>query len=268
MKRIMVATLMGCLAAILILADSFGGPPLPAGPSLPKIKPKRVEEMKKQIQPKPRVGPIRISGHVTVPDGRGLGNVKVKLYEILDSGFRYVGDVTTTKAGFYSIALGGKWFNKKVRLVPKHPAFREGEHFSRREDIFQITNDKMPNRNFRYTGPLPDLGVMGYKLYEGEDCGPRVGVYRGTCMLIFIVNTGSLESGRCKVRVSISSVGGFVEKIAPVPSIPACHSKDFPPYRPVGIWLGEEPKDLFTIRFIQVDIDDSVVESDETNNIF
>jgi len=250
MKKVMVVTLMGCLAAILVLADSFGGPPPPVGPSLPKIKPKRVEEMKKHIKPKPRVGLIRISGHVTVPDGRGLGNVKVKLYEILDSGFRYVGDVTTTKAGFYSIALGGEWFNKKVRLVPKHPAFREGEHFSVREYRFQITSDKMTNRNFRYTGPLPDLQVL-----------PLATHFSRGGLIVAVVNIGEVESGPFKVRIRLrrDSPLSLMGKIVDFPSISPRDwaEKEIPDVDP----------DTDHLLNIIVDIRDEVIESNENNNV-
>jgi len=251
MKKVMVVTLMGCLAAILVLADSFGGPPPPVGPSLPKIKPKRVEEMKKHIKPKPRVGLIRISGHVTVPDGRGLGGVKVKLYEKRNGGFRYVKDVTTTKAGFYTIALGGEWFNKEIKLVPKHPAFREGEHFSVREYRFQIRSDRI-SYNFRYTGPLPDLQVLPLVTHFSIGGGGRV----------VVINIGEVESGPFKVRIRFrrDSPLSLMEKIVDFPSIPPRDraEKEIP----------DVDADTDHLLYIIVDIRDEVIEGNENNNIF
>jgi len=60
----------------------------------------------KIIKPRPKVALVRLSGYVTVPDGRKLPGVKIKLYEYLNGGIRYVKEVKTNKSGFYSIGLG------------------------------------------------------------------------------------------------------------------------------------------------------------------
>ena len=42
-----------------------------------KIETKQRKQLKKLLKPRPKIGPISISGHVTVPDGRELGGINL-----------------------------------------------------------------------------------------------------------------------------------------------------------------------------------------------
>jgi len=270
--------LVSCLIAVLVLADSFisfaeappAGPPLRVPPPVPKVKTKQVEEMRKQTKPRPRVGPIRISGHVTVPDGRGLGGIKVILYEVRGGGFMHHKEVVTTKAGYYLINLGGKWFNREVKLVPKHPAFREGEGFSVQCHKLKIIKAKMPNHNFEYIGPLPDLECANaFDPPEIVRCAMVSQTSTGVEIAVSIANhcerSGCPDADPFKVKLH----GRFGDKSEIIVDFPSGISGfgraggfDITKYVFLpGLRAGD-----VVVEYIDIDIENSVIESNEMNN--
>jgi len=50
----------------------------------------------------------------------------------------------------------------KSKACSKSSGLQKGEHFSHREDRFQITSDNITNCNFKYTRPLPDLKFSAF----------------------------------------------------------------------------------------------------------
>ncbi len=244
----------------------------------PKAVKDLYDQRKEPVTPKPPIGPIQISGHVRVPDGRGLPKVKIQLYELPERGEkRFVKETETTSAGYYNIQLGETWGGKKVGLFAKYAQFGVGEHFSPSEHRFQITSAITETRNFRYNGPLPDLMVPQPEMSIAAVAAMGFEVRGGVCyFLIAVWNRGGVESGPFKVKVKYwDRPGGpqlFKEKIQPVSSISPGN------YKAVEVELGPgtlEDKKLgalesgtgrYAVSSVQVDCEDSVIESNEDNN--
>jgi len=145
--------------------------------------------------PRPRIPSVVIGGHVKLPGGRGLRQVKVHVYEVRDGGTRFLKETITNNEGFYSMTIVGG--EKSLWLVPNYAAFGFGEHFSPHDYRFSITSvTRRTERNFRYTGPLPDLMVP-------EPAGNvKIVLVDGTCRFFFpIQNAGDLEARPFKVKV-------------------------------------------------------------------
>jgi hypothetical protein len=235
------------------------------------------EELKEIKKPRTKAAPVRISGYVTVPDGRKLNGVKIQLIEYLERGFRFAKSVKTNSAGFYSIGLGGTWLEdeKRVKVDPKYADFRFGEHFTPRNYRFRITSANITNLNFTYNGPLPDLT---------PDVNPTGFRDRGgICLFYFrVCNHFAGASGPFKVRVRVKDKGPDLNaslesyKTEPVPSIAtgSCET--------VEVELGpgtaadqiEGPmccvsgSGRYIVKSVRVDIEDTVVECNENNNHF
>jgi hypothetical protein len=234
------------------------------------------EELKEIKKPRTKVVPksmphVRISGSVTVPDGRGLGGVKIRLYLISDHSRRLVREIETNNAGLYSFGLGAGWSEKMMRLDPKYAHFSLGEHFSPRDYNFQVTNSNIANRDFRYDGPLPDLRPR----VRGSDAGFR---FRdGMCVFYFGVSNDSVVKAapfKVRVRYDDRTLGiGDIYKIQSFTS-----SIDPWSYKTVEVELGpgtaedeaagtyESGSGRYEVQSVRVDIEDSVIESNEGNN--
>jgi hypothetical protein len=227
---------------------------------------------------------VVIGGHVQLPGGRGLRDVKIHLYEIRDGGQRFVTETITNNEGFYSMSIGGG--EKSLWLVPNYATFGFGEHLDPREYRFSITSvTTSTERNFHYTGPLPDLVVSW-----GE-----VGIWlvNGKCRFGFpIHNGGGLASRyafKVKVRYWDRSAGSgpraiLKEKIVnyPYSICPGCTGFGADDGGQPGVVLGpgtagdesspgqplKSASGRYEVTSVELDCADAVVESNEGNNRF
>jgi len=261
-----------CVGVMFLPDRAMAPPPIERPPVIEKEMGKqRIEK----ITPKPQIGPIQISGNVTIPDGRGLGGVKIKIYELRDGSFSWVKDLDTTKTGYFSTTLGEQWFNKRVKLIPKYAHFREGEHFYPQEQQFQIISAKMENRNFRYNGHLPDLTIpRATNPFEHVDI-IKYEVRDAKCFVCTkVVNEGSIESGPFKVKFTYIDRRDFVLKeknqpatsITPQGFIRVCVELGPVTERGFGPFITCE--DHYHLSSIRLDYEDSVIESNENNNFY
>jgi hypothetical protein len=237
-------------------------------------------------RPLPRITSVVIGGHVKLPGGRGLREVKIHLYEIRDGGQRFVKETITNSEGFYSLMIGGG--ERNVWLVPNYAAFGFGEHFSPPEYRFSITSvTRRTERNFRYTGPLPDLLVP-------EPAGNvKINLVDGTCRFFFpIKNAGELEARPFKVKVRYwDRSAGYgprailKEKIVRYPYSldpghtgaiyerggwgvvlgPGTAGDDSPPGQRMSL---ESASGRYEVTLVELDCEDAVFESIEGNNRF
>jgi hypothetical protein len=230
------------------------------------------EELKEIKKPRTKVTP-GIRGYVRVPDGRGLGGVKIRLYEIGDHSQRFITETETNKAGFYVLRIGGE---RLLRLVPQYADFRDGEHFSPQEHRFSFSG--VTTRNFQYDGPLPDLRPLVTLSYAGFR------LRDGTCFYYFAVtNSGGVTAGPFKVRVRVedrgpalsesrrfykteivsSSIDPGAQETVEVELGPGTAEDDGPGSGLMGHVSGSGRYDIQSIR---VDSENAVVESNESNN--
>lgn len=244
------------------------------------IPEEELKEIKRptKVVPKPTVPQVRISGAVTVPDGRGLGGVKIRLYLIQEHSRRLIREIETNAAGLYSFGLGAGWSEKRMRLDPKYAHFSLGEHFSPRDYTFQITSSNVAGRDFRYDGPLPDLRPLVTLSYAGFRFRD------GTCFYYFTVeNRIGVTAGPFKVRVRVedrgpdlsesrrfyktetvaSSIDPGAQETVEVELGPGTAEDDGPGSGLMGHVSGSGRYDIQSIR---VDSEDAVVESNEGNN--
>lgn len=248
MKKVMVLV---CFCFIIFL---FAQPQ-----QVPKAPPEK-------LKPKPKVGPIMISGNVTVPDGRGLDGVKIRIYELRGSNFVWVKDVATTKAGYFSTFFGEQWFNKKLKIIPKYASYREGENFSPQEDIFFVTSAKMDNRNFRYTGPLPDLACSNVHHMPSWAICCITNMVQTPTGVSFTVEGSTFPgppgftTNPFKVRLR-GRLGESNEMIIDFPGV-----KDGQDWAKTIEIHGARVENI-RIDSVEIDIEDSVIEKDERNNL-
>lgn len=255
------------LAGVMFFPGRAMAPPPVQGP-IPE------EELKEIKKPRTKVTP-GIRGYVRVPDGRGLGGVKIQLYEILDRSERFVTETETNRAGFYSMRIGGE---RNLRLVPKYAHFRFGEHFSPQEHRFSFTG--ITTRNFQYNGPLPDLCPLVGSSYAGFR-------FRGgMCIYYFAVkNNFGVKSGPFKVRVRVKDKGPNLTESHETYKIKTISSSIDPGrHETVEVELGPGTAEdegwgsgfmgslsgsgRYHVQSIRVDFEDSVIESNEGNNHF
>jgi len=235
----------------------------------------------------PQINLVLIGGHVQLPRGGVLRGVKIHLYEIRDGGQRFVKETITNSEGFYSMSIGGG--ERNVWLVPNYAGFGFGEHFSPREYRFSITSvTTRTERDFRYTGPLPDLRVP-------EPVGNvEIWLVNGMCRFGFpIKNAGGLESRypfKVKVRYWDRTAGYgpraiLKERIIryPYSICPGCTGAIYE-QGGWGVVLGpgtagdesapgqrmslESASGRYEVTSVQLDCEDAVVESNEGNNRF
>ncbi len=263
------------LGGMIFFPDqSMAPPPLEQKPILR-------EELKEIIKPRTGISPIRISGTVSIPDGRKLSGTTINIYHIEPPRviFRLITKTTTNKEGFYSIGLGDHWAEKKIQVYPQYGDFGLGGHFSPANQIYQISSANITNCDFLYNGPLPDLRPVldpsvdysGFKV-EG-----------GKCFYYFTVkNLFGAKSGPCKARVKSIDKGPNLQdnlvtyKIVPVPSLipgatsrvevelgPAMPGDEGPPR---GWMRSTSGSGRYDVESIRVDFFDVVTESNEENN--
>jgi hypothetical protein len=233
---------------------------------------------------RPRITLVLIAGHVQLPGGRGLRDVKIHLYEIRDGGQKFVKETITNSEGFYSMRIGGG--EKSLWLVPNYAAFGFGEHFDPPEYRFSITSiTRTTERNFRYTGPLPDLMIP---VYGGS---MQILVSGGRCRFGFAIrNSGGLDAGRFKLKVRYwDRSAGYgprailEEKIIPHRTVlcsggtgqaveggqagvdlgPGTAGDESAPGEPLKSASGR-----YEVTLVELDCEDEVVESIEGNNRF
>lgn len=221
---------------------------------------------------------VVIGGHVRLPGGRGLRDVKIHLYEIRDGGQRFLTETITNNEGFYSMRIGGG--EKSLWLVPNYATFGFGEHFDPREYRFSITSvTTRTERNFRYEGPLPDLMIP---VYGGS---MHIFLSGGRCYFGFAIrNSGGLGSGRFKLKVRYwdRSAGYGLrailkEKIIPYRDLlcPRCTGQavvELGPGTAGDESLPGQPQKSASGRYevtsVELDCEDAVVEGNEGNNRF
>lgn len=240
----------------------------------------------KKLPPTLKFTSIVIGGHVKLPGGRGLREVRIHLYEVRDGGTRFLKETITNNEGFYSMRIGGG--ERTVWLVPNYAAFEFGEHFSPPEYRFSITSiTRRTERNFRYTGPLPDLMVP-------EPAGNvKINLVDGTCRFFFpIKNAGELEARPFKVKVRYWDRSAGYGPRAILKEKIVRYSYSLGPGRTGairergewGVVLGpgtagdesapgqrmslESASGRYEVTSVELDCEDAVVESKEGNNRF
>lgn len=230
------------------------------------------EELKEIKKPRTKVTP-GIKGYVRVPDGRGLGGVKIQLYEIIEHRQSFITETETNRMGFYSLRIGGE---RSLLLIPQYAHFRSGEHFSPEEHRFSFSG--VTTRNFQYDGPLPDLRP----LVTLSDAGFRL--RDGICFYYFKVTNNFLATtAPFKVRVRVedrgpdlseshrfyktetvsSSIDPGAQETVEVELGPGTAEDDGPGTGFLGHVSGSGRYDIQSIR---VDSENVVVESNEDNN--
>jgi len=250
---------LGLLCVGVIFPDVVMAPP-------PVEKPPVIE--KEKITPKPQIGPIQISGNVIIPDGRGLGGVKIKIYEERNGSHSWIKDVVTTRTGYYFINLGGEWFSKTLRLIPEYAQFREGENFSPNIESFRVTNPKI-NKNFRYNGPLPDLACANISAEPrwAEWCVYRLRQTTGGVSFILSISCNS--NGLVNFTIfpfKVKIAGKLGNKNEIIRDIPGKNVSSMSPVWNQTVEIPGAKLEDIVIRYVHIDIEDSVVESNELNN--
>jgi len=220
------------------------------------------------LPPKPAAGIIYISGEVMVPDGRKLPGVTIKLYEVRTGAFSWIKDIQTTRAGFYSTTLGGAWLTKRVRLVPQLAPFAEGEHFSPREQAFDITQEKITGQNFTYNGPLADLTCGNTSSPPWLiRCAMVQTIPGGTAITVSVANLGRLAAGPFRVTLT----GSFLarrEIVVDFEGLRAALPGGAPPSGVVDVSKRVDLPGVTTasIQRVEIDVENAVIESNEGNN--
>lgn len=262
------------LAGVMLLPDRAMAPPpleperLPGEPG--PIPEKELKEIKK---PRTKIAFVRISGTVTVSRGRKLKGVRIFLFEIQGHRVSLVKETKTNSAGFYSFGLGETWLGKRVRVEPLYVHSRD---FTPHLYQVQITGANMAGRDFRYTGPLPDLKPLTGPAYSGFRFRD------GMCIYYFGVKNESSEielpsdAGPFKVRVRYDDHTGGIDNIYKIKSVTSSIAPGA--YETVEVELGpgtaEDQKvggyvsgsGRYRMDSIRVDLGDAVVESNEDNN--
>jgi hypothetical protein len=229
------------------------------------------EELKEIKKPRTKLIP-GIRGYVRVPDGRGLGGVKIQLYEIIDRRQSFITETETNRMGFYSLRIGGE---RSLLLIPRYAHFRGGEHFSPREHRFSFSG--VTARNFQYDGPLPDLCILVGSSYAGFRFRD------GKCIYYFgVKNNFGVASGPFEVRVRVKDKGPDLTDSLESYKTKSVSSIDPGTHKTVEVELGPGTAEdggpgsgfmghisgsgRYEVQSIRVDIEDAVVESNEGNN--
>ena len=221
-------------------------------------------------KPRPHLG-IQIKGIVSTPNGARVQGVKIKLYECLNGSVRYVKAVETKKNGSYLVTLGLKYLHKRVKLVPQHKGLREGEGFSVQYHTIEIMKIDIPNHNFLYTASLPDLrcaNVLGPK--EEVYCAVIRVVPNGVYIDVSVANWGESrpfpDTGPFRVLLD----GKFGDKnqiIVEFPSGIKGSRRAICVDKTIEIFLPNLKAEDVDINYVALDIDNSVTESEEYNNL-
>lgn len=208
---------------------------------------------------------IRIFGTVETSDGRELGEIKIKLFEVVLGRSISIKEVETTRGGDYTFVLGRSYFKKRLKIVPQYPRLWGTEHFGPRESLnsFVVERSRI-EKNFIYSGPLPDLVCT-------NSAGPR-----------HIVRCASIRKvgGGIEIAVSVANWGGSYAGPFRVMLKGKFGNKnelyvDFPGLRAnEGSMLSEDVTrrvrlphvSKASVRYVVIDVDNDVVESNERNN--
>ncbi len=222
------------------------------------------------VKEKVPLGPIAISGNVRVPDGRGLPRVKISLYEVTATGTSFIKDVTTTSKGYYSTDLGKQWFNKRIKMIPHYGQFT-GEKFSPREYTFEpTTNNWKITRDFTYSGPLPDLActnvsqtppyvVRCISQVIQKPYGAEIEIFGST------IPNGLQNVTLPPFKVELQGrLGGSTVRVEDIDEIRIITGG--PSWSKRILIPGAKAEDI-VISIIRIDIEDSVIESNEKNNV-
>lgn len=269
-KRYVSAVLGMLLAGVILFPGRAMAPP-------PAIERELGEQRRREVEPRPKFPLVQISGTVTVPDGRKLNGVQIRLYELRAGRPFFVKENKTNRAGFYSLGLGGSWLERQVRVIPQYPGRREGDGFIPQEYDFPISTANNPSHDFRYEGPLPDLRPIAGSGYSGFR------LRGGVCIYYFTVkNLFGTEACPCKVRVRYVDKGpdlsGTLEsyKTHSIPALAAGASTTVEVELGPGSAADEgagsglmgslSGSGRYKVKSIRVDIDDEVAESNEDNN--
>jgi hypothetical protein len=202
---------------------------------------------------------VSIHGHIKLPDGRAVQGAVLTL---TSDGINL--SDTANSSGFYAFSLDKGLIGKTFKLTPSFPG-KPGASFSPNQRVFGLTAS--PGAlDFTYQGPLPDLSCSQANIFF-EPEGQSRHYYIQVTSLNGINNGQGLACGAFKVRATYEdrtvnpwAMRNIVFSVASLDKGLTYIEK----HLSIGVY---PPQAFFRLVKVEVDIEDSVFEWNEGNNV-